>query len=145
MNRKIHTKQASACHCMNLRRSSLAISQVYDEFLAPSGLKISQYLLIKHVKRLGPVSVSNLALEIGKDRTTVVRNLKPLEERELIVDTAKQHTRDRQLEVTDRGIEILEQAEPLWLEAQDFIEEYLGKDDMNTLTGLLSKIEVLVP
>lgn len=145
MKRKIYTKQASACHCMNLRRSSLAISQVYDEFLTPSGLKISQYSLIKQIKRLGPVSVSNLALEIGKDRTTVVRNLKPLEERDLIIDTAAQHTRDRQLEVTDRGIESLEQAEPLWLEAQNFIEKYLGKDDMNTLTVLLSKIEALVP
>jgi DNA-binding MarR family transcriptional regulator len=145
MNRKTYTKQASACHCMNLRRASLAISQVYDEFLAPSGLKISQYLLVKQIKRLGPVSVSNLALEIRKDRTTVVRNLKPLEDRGLIIDTSAKHSRDRQLKVTDKGFEILEKAELFWLAAQDFIEEYLGKDDMETLTALLSKIEALVP
>jgi DNA-binding MarR family transcriptional regulator len=89
--------------------------------------------------------VSDLALESGKDRTTVVRNLRSLEEREFIIDTAAQHTRKRQLKVTDRGIEILEQAEPLWLEAQEFIEQYLGKEGMNTLTLLLSKIEALVP
>ncbi len=49
MARKIYTKQAVACHCMNLRCTSLAtsISQSYNEFLAPSGLTIRQYSLIK--------------------------------------------------------------------------------------------------
>jgi hypothetical protein len=75
MNRTIYKKQPTACNCINLRRASQAITEFYDEILASSGLKISQYLLLRNIKRLGPVSVSSLALEIRLDRTTIVRNL----------------------------------------------------------------------
>ena len=145
MDRKIYDKQPATCSCINLRRASQAITEFYDEILASSGLKISQYLLLKNIKHLGPVSVSDLALEIRLDRTTIVRNLKPLEERGFIIDVAIKGTRNRQLKLTDKGIEILELASPLWLESQDFIQQYLGKEDMDNLTALLSKIEALVP
>jgi DNA-binding MarR family transcriptional regulator len=128
-----------------LRRASQALTEVYDEILAPSGVKISQYLLLTKVKDLGPVSVSSLALELRLDRTTVVRNLKPLEERGLIIDGATRGKRNRQLKLTDKGLESLKIVAPLWLDAQNFIEQYLGKEDVNTLTALLSKIEALVP
>lgn len=145
MSRKIYAKQSSACSCINLRRASQAITEVYDEILAPSGLKISQYLLLRNLKELGPISVSSLALEIRLERTTIVRNLKPLEAREFIIDVATKGARNRQLKLTTKGLEVLEMAEPLWLESQNFIEQYLGKEDMDTLTELLSKIEALVP
>lgn len=145
MSRKIYDKQPTICNCINLRRASQAITEFYDEMLAASGLKISQHLLLRNILRLGPVSVSSLALEIRLDRTTIVRNLKPLEEKGFIIDVATKGTRNRQLKLTDKGLEILEMAAPMWLEAQFFIQKYLGKEDMITLTGLLSKIEALVP
>ncbi|MBU3176628.1 MarR family winged helix-turn-helix transcriptional regulator [Clostridium estertheticum] len=145
MERKIYDKQPSACSCINLRRASQSITEVYDEMLTSSGLKISQYLLLNNVKRLGPVSVSNLALEIRLDRTTIVRNLKSLEARDFIIDVAAKGARNRQLKLTDKGLEILGLASPLWLKAQNFIKRYLGEEDMNTLTKLLSKIEALMP
>jgi DNA-binding MarR family transcriptional regulator len=145
MNRKIYDKQPDLCNCINLRRASLAITEVYDEFLSPSGLKISQLLLLGKVRSLEPISVSNLALEVRLDRTTIVRNLKPLEERELITDISPKGARNRQLKLTTKGLGVLEIAAPLWSEAQKFIEQYLGKEDLNNLTTLLSKIEALVP
>lgn len=145
MNKKIDEKKVSICNCVNLRRAAQAITEIYDKFLDSSGLKISQYLLLKHVNRLGPVSVSRLALEIRLDRTTIVRNLKPMEDKGFIKDVAKKGTRNRQLMLTDKGLEIFEVVEPLWVEAQNFIQRKLGKDDINTLTVLLSKIEALVP
>jgi len=145
MDRKTYEKQPSTCSCINLRRASQALTEVYDKILAPSGLKIGQYLLLRNVKALSPVNVSTLALEIRLDRTTIVRNLKSLEENDFIIDVATKGTRNRQLKLTDKGLEILEIATPLWIEAQKFAEKYLGKKDMDTLTGLLSKIEALVP
>ncbi|MBB6214240.1 DNA-binding MarR family transcriptional regulator [Anaerosolibacter carboniphilus] len=145
MDKKVYNKQSAVCNCLNLRRASQAITEVYDEFLAPSELKISQFSLLKHIKHMGPVSVSALALKIRLDRTTLVRNLKPIEVRGLITDIAEKGTRNRQLKLTDKGLETFEKAERLWSEAQSFIEQYLGKDDINTLTVLLSKIEALVP
>lgn len=145
MDREIYDKQSAICNCINLRRASQALTEVYDDILAPSGLKISQYLLLRNVNTLGPVSVSSLALEIRLDRTTIVRNLKPLEESGFIIDDAIKGARNRQLKLSDKGREALEIAGPLWLEAQDFIEQYIGKEDLNSFTVLLSKIEALVP
>ncbi|MBU3156329.1 MarR family winged helix-turn-helix transcriptional regulator [Clostridium estertheticum] len=145
MNRKIYDKQSAECICINLRRASQAITEFYDELLESSGLKISQYLLLKNIKCLGPVNVSNLASEIRLDRTTIVRNLKPLEVGGFIIDISTKGSRNRQLKLTNKGLEILETAAPLWLEAQNFIEQYLGIEERNTFVALLSKIEALVP
>lgn len=145
MNRNIYDKKSSTCNCLNIRRSSQAITEVYDEFLAPSNLKIGQFSLLKHIDKLGPVSVSDLALSIRLDRTTLVRNIKPLEERGFIKDIAIEGTRNRQLKLTDKGIQAYKSAEELWVKAQSFLEEYLGSDNIDTFTALLSKIEALVP
>jgi DNA-binding MarR family transcriptional regulator len=145
MDRNIYDKKSSTCNCLNIRRASQAITEVYDEFLAPSNLKIGQFSLLKHIDRLGPVSVSDLALSIRLDRTTLVRNLKPLEDRGFIADIATQGTRNRQLKLTDQGINAYKSAELLWGKAQSFFEEYLGKEDINAFTKVLSKIEALVP
>lgn len=145
MDRNIYDKKPSTCNCLNMRRASQAITEVYDEFLAPSNLKIGQFSLLKHIDKLGPVSVSDLALIIRLDRTTLVRNLKPLEERGFVTDISTAGTRNRQLKLTDKGIEVYKLAEQLWAKAQSFLEEYLGMDNLDTFTAVLSKIEALVP
>ena len=145
MDRNIYDKKSSSCNCLNIRRSSQAITEVYDKFLAPSELKIGQFSLLKHIEKLGPVSVSDLALSIRLDRTTLVRNLKPLEERDFVMDIAIEGTRNRQLKLTDKGIHAYKKGEQLWVKAQSFFEEYLGKDNIDIFTTLLSKIEALVP
>lgn len=141
MKIKNQNRNSSTCNCLNLRRASQSITNLYDKALASSGLRISQYSLLRNIEHLGPVSVSDLALEISLDRTTLVRNLKPLEEKGLIIDASKKGTRNRQLLLTDIGKKRLEAATPLWLEAQRSVEQYLGKEELNTLTSLLSKIE----
>jgi len=145
MDRNIYDKKSSACNCLNIRRSSQAITEVYDKFLAPSELKIGQFSLLKHIEKLGPVSVSDLALSIRLDRTTLVRNLKPLEERDFVMDIAIEGTRNRKLKLTNKVIQAYKKGEQLWVKAQSFFEEYLGKDNIDIFTTLLSKIEALVP
>lgn len=145
MDINIYDKKSSPCNCLNIRRASQAVTEVYDEFLAPSNLKIGQFSLLKHINQLGPISVSDLALIIRLDRTTLVRNLKPLEKSEFVEDISIEGARNRQLKLTNKGIETYKYAEELWEKAQSFIEEYLGKDNIDTFTTLLSKIEALVP
>lgn len=145
MDRNIYDKKSSPCNCLNIRRASQSVTEVYDEFLAPSNLKIGQFSLLKHINQLGPVSVSDLALIIRLDRTTLVRNLKPLEKSGLVEDISTEGTRNRQLKLTAKGIKAYKYAEELWEKAQSFLEEYLGKDNIDIFTTLLSKIEALVP
>jgi DNA-binding MarR family transcriptional regulator len=145
MDRNVYDKKSSPCNCVNLRRASQAITEVYDDFLKPSNLKIGQFSLLKHIYMLGPINVSDLALAIRLDRTTLVRNLKALEESGFVEDIAPAGTRNRQLKLTVAGIDSYKTAELLWVKAQRYFEEYLGKDNIDTFTALLSKIEAMVP
>ncbi len=142
---KIITAQKNdiICNCLKLRRASQAITKVYDKYLESSGIKISQYLILKTISRTQPVNVSDLAANVRLDRTTLVRSLKPLEQRELISDIAKEGTRNRQLVLSEYGKETLAKATALWMEAQDYIEQYLGKEDLSELNLLLRKTEEL--
>jgi DNA-binding MarR family transcriptional regulator len=145
MDRKVYDKKSSPCNCLNIRRASQALTEVYDEFLAPSNIKIGQFSLLKHINQLEPVSVSDLALTIRLDRTTLVRNLKPLEQSGFVEDISTQGARNRQLKLTAKGDETYKHAEELWEKAQNFLEEYLGRDNIDVFRTLLSKIEALVP
>ncbi len=141
MKDKNTDKQPSICNCMNIRRASLAMTKLYDQWLIPSGLSISQFALLKYINLLEPVSVSELSLELRLDRTTLVRNMKPLEQEGLIIDDSKKGARDRQLRLSDKGKERYRSAETLWIDVQNHVEQQLGKDNLNILTNLLSKIE----
>jgi len=145
MDRKVYDKESSPCNCLNIRRGAQVLTGVYDEFLAPSNLKIGQFSLLKYINQLEPVSVSDLALTIRLDRTTLVRNLKPLEQSGFVEDISTQGTRNRQLKLTPKGVETYKNAEKLWEKAQDFLEEYLGKENIDVFRTVLSKIEALVP
>lgn len=145
MKKENQNKKSSVCNCLNLRRASLAITEIYDHYLAPCQLSVSQFSILKHIRAMAPVSVSELAAEIRLDRTTLVRNLKPLEQQGLIHDIAQLGTRNRQLCLTIEGKEKLEQAHVYWNQAQDQIEAQLGQEDSQILQDLLLKIEVMVP
>ena len=145
MKTENQNRKSSVCNCLNLRRASLAITEIYDHYLAPSQLSVSQFSILKHILTMAPVSVSELAAEIRLDRTTLVRNLKPLEQQGLIHDIAQSGTRNRQLCLTAAGRERIEQANAYWELAQKRIEAQLGLEDTKTLQALLLKIEVLAP
>lgn len=140
---KNNEKNPSICNCLNLRRASTAITKIYDEKLGPCGLTVSQYSLLKHLMYLGPVSVSDLAIKIRLDRTTLVRNLKPLEAAAFVIDISQNGSRNRQLQLTEKGIAKYREAEHLWNDAQNFIEQKLGKENLEKLTSFLSVIEKL--
>lgn len=109
----------------------------------PSGLRPTQYTLLRHLRRLGPVSVSDLAAAIRLDRTTLVRKIKVLENESLIVDVSQKGSRNRKLELSELGIERLKDADLLWNKAQDFVESHLGNNNLEILTELLILIENL--
>ena len=77
----------SKCYCTNLRRSANAISDFYDNALKNAGLTVSQYYLLINLSRLGKANITHWAQRVGLDRSTMVRNIKPLESRGLIEKT----------------------------------------------------------
>ena len=72
-------KFETPCACSTLRRAARAVTAAYDAALAPSGLRITQFGILRKLARLGPLPVTRLAAEAALDRSTMGRNLNPLE------------------------------------------------------------------
>lgn len=138
-------KPSHLCNCLNVRRASRAMTQFYDRVLEPSGLKVTQLSLLKHVDQLAPIAISELAKEVRIDRTTLNRNMKPLEDAGLIVISPGRDPRVKEVALSDAGKQAVAEGWVLWEEAQCDIKEYLGEKDLATLVELLSKLEGLTP
>lgn len=143
MNLNKQLKPSSICNCINLRRASRAITQFYDERLRPSGLKVTQYSLLSHLKRLGPLSMNELSQAIRLERTTLVRNLKLLEKMGFVCITAAQTSQANQVCITGIGLETLATALPYWQQAQERTKELFTEDEFLVLRKALQKIESL--
>jgi DNA-binding MarR family transcriptional regulator len=124
---------ASTCVAGNLRRVSRAAAKVYDDALRPSGLRGTQFNLMTAVILMGPVTISKLAEGLVMDRTTLTRNLGPLQKQGLIDISPGDDQRIRIVAMTRKGKQLYQQALPLWDKAQNEIAGKLGKDRIKSL------------
>ena len=103
------------------------------------GYHAGQYALLANIERNPGISVSALAETMDLERTTLVRNLKPLEARGLIVDAACKG-RSRSLQLSVEGKETFARARIYWQQAQDELEAFLGQEQIAELNHLISAI-----
>ena len=95
----------AGCNCLALRQAARHVTQFYDQFLAPSGLRATQYSILARLQRKGPMTINALAAELVMDRTTLGRNILPLERDGLIaVGPGKSDRRSKELRLTGEGI-----------------------------------------
>ena len=69
----------SSCACFNLRKASRVVTQHFDEILKPSGLLITQFTILVAIAMAKSGTINELAERLVMDRTTLTRNLKPME------------------------------------------------------------------
>ena len=130
--------QVPACTCFNLRKAARAVTQLYDEALQSSGLRGTQFSLLAALNHMGSATVSDLARAMVMDRTTLTRNLRPLEKQGWIEIVPGKDRRTRQLALTSSGRKTLKQAMPLWKKAQKQMVTLLGRQRW---TGLLDHLD----
>src|ERR1700691_6642086 len=105
----------AACNCLALRQAARHVSQFYDQFLAPSGLRATQYSILARLQRKGPMTINALAGELVMDRTTLGRNILPLQRDGLIeVGPGKSDRRSKEVRLTDAGAARLRTARKGW-------------------------------
>lgn len=119
------------CTCAPLRRLTRRITIIYDHHLQDSELSITQYSLLSRIGREGPIANITLALEMGMDRSTLSRALKPLMAAGWVetVDLPEDELLDKRsfaLQLSRSGRAKLDQARPRWRRAQDEIDRRLG-------------------
>jgi DNA-binding MarR family transcriptional regulator len=140
---KAASPNTSICNCVNLRRASRAMTRIYDKALEPADLKLTQYSVLANVARSGPLNVSKLARILNLDRTTLVRNLKPLESSGFIENAEVSDPRERAIRITEPGRRLVEKAQPYWVVAQKQIEDQLGAAGLQQLRLLVTSLEKL--
>jgi DNA-binding MarR family transcriptional regulator len=139
------SKSAASCACSRVRRAARAITQLYDDALAPAELRVTQYGLLATLMRRGALRITDLAAALLLDRTALSRNLDPLCERGLVEIAAGADARTREIALTTAGRRALVAAEPLWLQAQQAVAKRIGADRLHALYALLEEIEALHP
>lgn len=128
------------CTSFNLRKASRAVTQFYDDALRESGLKSTQFSLLAAAAVAGTTPISRLAEEMAMDRTTLTRNLKPLQTEGLLRIEAGADRRVRNVAVTPEGEVLLEKAMPLWRKAQTQMIDKLGDERWGDLLRQLQSV-----
>src|ERR1700751_5384570 len=129
------------CNCLALRQAARHMTQFYDQRLAPSGLRTTQYSILAMLKRLGPMTINALARELVMDRTTLGRTMLPLERDGLIaIRDGSVDRRSKELTLTKAGAERLQRAAKLWVEAQKEFEERFDATRAADLRGVLNEV-----
>jgi DNA-binding MarR family transcriptional regulator len=127
----------TGCTCDRLRKLARRLTQRYDAFLAPTGLRLTQFSLLAHLMRGGPATMSALAELLEMDRTTLTRNLKPLADAGLVTMGAGRDARERVVTISDQGRKIWRAAREHWRRAQDEVNQVLGVEQVIALHALL--------
>lgn len=114
------------CYCILLRTAARKVTSVYDAALAPAGINVAQYSLLRRIERAAPVSQTELARMAELDRSTVGRNVRLLERAGLVRVAPGEDQREATASLSERGRSVVAEAEPLWDRAQQQVEASLG-------------------
>ncbi|MEM1201343.1 MAG: MarR family winged helix-turn-helix transcriptional regulator [Pseudomonadota bacterium] len=129
------------CAHANLRQATRVISQHYDAALKPAGIKATQFTLLALLARRGETPLTKLAELLVMDRTTLSRNIQPLAKKGWLSIGREDDERVKLISLTEAGHALVEQATPLWREAQASVVSGMGAAK---LPGLLSDLNALV-
>jgi DNA-binding MarR family transcriptional regulator len=136
----------AACNCLALRQAARHVTQFYDQFLAPSGLRTTQYSILARLQRRGAMTINALAAELVMDRTTLGRNILPLQRDGLIAaGPGKADRRSKELRLTDAGVARCRDALKGWREAQARFEGAFGVKRAKELRALLQQAVINEP
>jgi DNA-binding MarR family transcriptional regulator len=129
------------CNCLAVRQAARHVTQFYDQFLAQAGLRTTQFSILARLRREGPLTINVLAADMVMDRTTLGRNILPLERDGLIriVPTASDR-RSKELHVTAAGDKRLQAAFKEWTQAQARFESAVGSGRASDLRALLRAV-----
>jgi DNA-binding MarR family transcriptional regulator len=134
------------CTNFKLRQLARRVSQMYDTEVAKAGLKTTQYSLLSHVLRLGPIRPGELAQAMTLDASTLTRNLKPMIDAGWLELSAGDDGRSRSVSITPAGRDKRTEAQRHWKAAQEGLNQLLGVERVLALHALVDdSLEKLAP
>jgi DNA-binding MarR family transcriptional regulator len=131
--------QPLGCSSLKLRQLSRRVSQHYDRIVGEAGLKTTQYSLLSHIVKLGPIRPGELADEMEMDASTLTRNLQPLVAQGWVQVGAGDDGRSRRVEATEAGRAKRSEAQREWKRAQLQLNERIGSARIAKLHALIDE------
>ena len=128
------------CTCALVRRSARRITQIYDAALQETGLRITQYSILANVDDREDLSITDLAKLLVMDRTTLTRNLRPLQRDGLIELGDGPDKRSKALHLTEKGKDVFHTARPLWERTEAAVRGVVSTDELSQLRSLLKRV-----
>jgi DNA-binding MarR family transcriptional regulator len=137
------TPLESPCNLFYLRRAARAVSRQYSAVMNGSGLQATQFSVLFILNNSGSLSITELASKMGLDRTSMSRNLNPLQQQGLVSVADEGLNRARPVTITASGKRVLNKILPLWRQAQATFIEHMGPADTKLLIELLARASTI--
>jgi DNA-binding MarR family transcriptional regulator len=131
-----------SCVAFNLRKSAQVVGRIYAKEMRGSPIKGPLFALMMIIDKHGPASITALASDIGLDRTTLTRNLKPLEQKGLIQIQQVSANR-KEVTILPEGQAALRRAAVCWRKAQNKVVSELGEERWTRMREDLSAVMAL--
>jgi DNA-binding MarR family transcriptional regulator len=132
------------CSSFKLRQLTRRVSQHFDHIVGSAGLKTTQYSLLSHIAKLGPVRPGELAAAMEMDASTLTRNLQPLLKQGWVEVGPGDDGRSRLVRVTDAGRVKRAEAQRDWKRAQLAFNEQMGDARVVRLHALIDECLALM-
>ena len=136
--------QPQGCTHLKLKQASRLVGRHYEHHVAASGLRSTQYSLLSHVVKLGPLRSGELAAAMRLDASTLSRNLQPLVDKGLLTAEPGTDARSRVVTATAAGVALRHDVQKAWKRAQLALNERLGADTVVSLHALLDRCMALL-
>lgn len=125
--------ECRGCKCSALRRASRAVTQHYEASFRGTGLRATQFTVLATLAQTGPVPLTELAKMLGLERTSLTRNLSPLEKKGFVKTQSDEDRRVRRISITTKGEKAALSALGAWRKAQATVDRVLSDAKLGDL------------
>ena len=119
--------QSLPCYCATLRQAARAATAFYEEALADSGVRVTQFTVLQVLKTASDLQTTEVGELIGIDQTTATRTLALMKKNRLVMDSTGTDRRERRWRLTALGEATFRRVQPKWELAQAMVERRLGR------------------
>ncbi len=140
MSERLNLLAVQNCTCFNVRRAARVITQFFDAEVGRHGIRPTQAPVLRALEAKDGWSMAELSEFLGMERTTLVRNLRPLQRDGLIRTKGGGRGGQVQLEITDKGRKVLAKLLPAWRAAQSKVVATLGEERWSAIISDLEQV-----
>ena len=128
------------CVCTTVKKLSRVLVRHYDAELAPAGINVTQFAVLRHIARLSGHSLARIAEELEMDRTSLYRAIAPMVRDGWLAEEDGADARSRTARLTKKGQKVLDKANELWDVVQERVIGGFGKKEYRGLVGEMYRL-----